>query len=566
MKLQLVKKHNKRSSHLLLQFNQSEGEEFGERIGECLSSLPDTYEVGYNEFTAPRRLMENVINLFDFLDIELYGNIPKNILSYIESRNKIAESMKKEVSEFAYKTTPFDHQIECFEYAQTHPKFLLGDEQGLGKTKQAIDIAVSRKQQFKHCLIVCCVSGLKWNWAKEIETHSHESSRILGSRISRNGNLVIDSVKKRTEDLLVNHDEFFLITNIETLRDSAFCSSLEQLTKLGEIGMVVVDEVHKCKNPNSQQGIALLKLSSYYKMALTGTPLLNSPLDLYNVLSWLDAEHHNYTMYKEYYGLTDKFGQVEGYRNLNELKKVTEKVMIRRKKEDVLDLPEKIRTVEYVDMGSKQAKIYNEAKTKIKQDIDKVKLSNNPLAEFIRLRQATGNPSILTTTEVPNAKFERATEIIEEAIESGKNVLVFSMFERIITPFQESLKVGSELVIGGLTDDEKFSRINNFMTNEKIKVICGTIGALGTGFTLTKASVVIFLDSPWTRGEKDQAEDRVHRIGANSTVNIITLVAKNTADEVIEDIVQLKGDVADFVVDGQVPKKFLGNLFEMMLR
>ena len=249
VKLQLVKKHNKRSSHLLLQFNQSEGEEFGERIGECLSSLPDTYEVGYNEFTAPRRLMENVINLFDFLDIELYGNIPKNILSYIESRNKIAESMKKEVSEFAYKTTPFDHQIECFEYAQTHPKFLLGDEQGLGKTKQAIDIAVSRKQQFKHCLIVCCVSGLKWNWAKEIETHSHESSHILGSRISRNSNLVIDSVKKRTEDLLVNHDEFFLITNIETLRDSAFCSSLEQLTKLGEIGMVVVDEVHKSPSP-----------------------------------------------------------------------------------------------------------------------------------------------------------------------------------------------------------------------------------------------------------------------------------------------------------------------------
>lgn len=565
MRLTVVKRKN-RQSFLRINLEEFEADEYGDLILECLNSLPDVKETGYNQFDVPRRLFENIINLFDFLDIELFGDIPKNIISYIESRNAITERSTESNDEFEFKTEPFEHQIECFEYAMENDKFLLGDEQGLGKTKQAIDIAVSRKKQFKHCLIVCCVSGLKWNWAKEVEIHSHEKSHILGSRVSRNGNLVIDSVKKRTEDLLVHHDEFFLITNIESLRDKEFCAAISQLTKIGEIGMVVVDEVHKCKNPSSQQGKALLKLQSYYKLAMTGTPLLNSPLDMYNVLKWLEVEHHNYTMFKEYFCLTDNFGQVSGYRNLPELQKLTNAIMLRRKKEDVLDLPEKIRTTEYIDMSSAQLKIYNEAKTKIKNEIDKVKLSSNPLAEFIRLRQATGNPSILTTSNVPNAKYERAKEIIDECISNGQSVLVFSMFERIITPFREFLPHKSELVIGGMNDDDKFERINNFTNNKNVNVLCGTVGALGTGFTLTKASTVIFLDSPWTRGEKDQAEDRVHRIGAESTVNIITLVAKNTADEVIENIVESKGDVADFVVDGFVPKKYLGSLVDQMLR
>ena len=117
----------------------------------------------------------------------------------------------------------------------------------------------------------------------------------------------------------------------------------------------------------------------------------------------------------------------------------------------------------------------------------------------------------------------------------------------------------------GETDD-KFEVIEQFTNDKRSAIICGTIGALGTGFTLTKATTVIFLDSPWTKGEKDQAEDRAHRIGATSTVSIITLVCKDTMDETIEDIVASKGELADYIVDGKPLRNKLSNVFDILLR
>lgn len=217
-------------------------------------------------------------------------------------------------------------------------------------------------------------------------------------------------------------------------------------------------------------------------------------------------------------------------------------------------------------MNKEQAKIYNEVRTKLIEDIDKVMLSNNPLAETIRLRQATGNPEVLTSKSVKSAKFERALDIIQECIENNESVIVFSNWEKIISPFYEQAKsIASCYLVTGETED-KFEVIEQFTQTATACVICGTIGALGTGFTLTKATTVIFLDSPWTKGEKDQAEDRAHRIGATSTVYIITLVCKNTIDETIEDIVASKGEIADYIVDGVPLRNKLSNLLDTLLR
>ena len=264
--------------------------------------------------------------------------------------------------------------------------------------------------------------------------------------------------------------------------------------------------------------------------------------------------------------MVDNFGQITGYRNLKELKNLVNENMLRRTKEEVLDLPEKVRTIEYVDMSSEQAKIYKEVKTKLIQDIDKVMLSPNPLAETIRLRQATGNPEILTTKQVKSAKYERALEIIEECIANGESVIVFSNWEKVITPlFKQILSKYPASLVTGETED-KFGVIQAFTEYAGPSIICGTIGALGTGFTLTKATTVIFLDSPWTKGDKDQAEDRAHRIGAKSTVTIITLVCKNTMDEIIEQIIADKGELADYIVDGVPLKNKLANLLDIILQ
>ena len=171
--------------------------------------------------TVAKKYFILVKKAFHF-DIELSGNIPKDILSKIEQEEQPNEP-------FDFKTKPFPHQLESFNYAKTHNRFLLGDEQGLGKTKQAIDIAVSKKGPVEHVLIVACVNGLKWNWLHEIETHSNEKGHIIGHRISRTGSNIIEGVSKRIEDIKKQHDEYFYITNIESLRDKEFAATIRTM-------------------------------------------------------------------------------------------------------------------------------------------------------------------------------------------------------------------------------------------------------------------------------------------------------------------------------------------------
>lgn len=117
-----------------------------------------------------------------------------------------------------FKINPYPYQLEGIKYGLKKNKFLLGDEQGLGKTKQALEIAIFRREEIKRCLIICGVNGLKYNWISEIQKHTDEQAKILGSRINKNGKLVEGTLKVRLENISNLGDEFFLITNIESLR------------------------------------------------------------------------------------------------------------------------------------------------------------------------------------------------------------------------------------------------------------------------------------------------------------------------------------------------------------
>ena len=243
--------------------------------------------------------------------------------------------------------------------------------------------------------------------------------------------------------------------------------------------------------------------------------------------------------------------EVVGYRNLGELQENLDSLMLRRLKKDVLDLPDKIYTTEYVEMNKAQTTIYNEVKAEIKEQIDKIKISNNPLAQLIRLRQATGFTGILSSQTKESAKLDRLEEIVEELVENDEKCIIFSNWTDMTTPTYERLKKFNPAIITGETKNRVVEQ-DKFMNDKKCKCIIGTIGAMGTGLTLTAATTVIFLDSPWNRANKEQAEDRAHRIGTASTVNIITLVCKDTIDERIEELVYKKGAMADALVDGKV--------------
>ena len=324
---------------------------------------------------------------------------------------------------FKFKITPFKHQIEGVEYGLTYDKFLLGDEQGLGKTMQAINIAIIKKQQrgYKHCLIICGVNGLKWNWKAEVEKHSNEKAYILGTKI-KNGKESIGTINDRLTDLkhIGKIKEYFIITNIETLRNENIISLLKLLCDKEIIDMIVVDEIHKCKDSTSIQGKHLLKLQAKTMIAMTGTPLMNNPLDLYVPIRWLGYEKHSFYSFKQHYCIMGGYGgyQVMGYRHLDQLKEQFDDIMLRRLKKDVLDLPEKIYQDEFVEMTPKQEKIYKEVKMEVQQNIDKVASAVNPLAEMIRMRQATDYTGILSSTVLESAKLERLDESFISSMKS----------------------------------------------------------------------------------------------------------------------------------------------------
>lgn len=471
--------------------------------------------------------------------------------------------------DFEFKTKPFAHQIDGVRFGLNKKRFLLGDDQGLGKTKQIIDFVgcLEKTATINKVLIICGVNSLKYNWQSEIGIHSDEKGWVLGTRFRKTtGKAYEGSTKDKLADLENLPDSRYLITNIETLRAGAekiskskyhfpVAEKLAELCKKGIISVIAFDECHKSKDPTSLQSRAMSLLSAPYMAAMSGTPLMNNPLDLYFPLSWLGYEKHSFYQFKQHYCTLGGWGgsQVVGYKNLEEIRALMDEVMLRRLKTEVLDLPEKIRKIEYVDMTAKQAQIYKEVYMGVMNELQKIKFSNNPLSMMIRLRQATGWTGILSQTVQESAKMDRMVELIEEISASGQKAIVFSNWESMTEVAREKLKAYNPAYITGATKaDDRMNEVTRFQNDKNCKVIIGTIGAMGTGLTLTAAQNVIFLDSPWNMALKAQAEDRAHRIGTQGTVNVITLVCKNTIDERIEELVEKKGQIADALVDGKV--------------
>lgn len=487
---------------------------------------------------------------------------------------------------FTFTTKPYQHQLEGLMYGLENESFLLGDSQGLGKTKQIIDIALCRKvtEGMKHCLIICGINGTKYNWADEIKIHSSEDSWVLGTRYTKRApvKMIEGGTKEKLEDLQNIPSQFFWITNIETLRGGAYkegkaknskyrfpiAERIQELIDDGTIGMIAFDEAHKAKNPDSQQGRALLSIKAKHPIPMSGTFVLNNPLDLYLPLYWAGFEDHSFYQYKNHYCVMGGFNnkEVVGYKNLDELRTIMSKAMLRRTKDDVLDLPPKVHSIEYVDLTSEQKKLYKEVKDQIVDSIDKIRMHPDPLSEMLRLRQVTGAPEILSSSITQSAKLDRLVEMVEEITSIGEKAIIFSQWSTMTDIIRGRLKEYNPAYITGEVKSEvRMEEVKKFQNDDSCKVIIGTVGAMGTGLTLTAASTVIFVDEPWNRGLKDQAEDRAHRIGTRGTVRVVTLIAKDTIDEGIYNLVQKKGRMADFLIDGKVDNRNVDAALEYLL-
>jgi SNF2 family DNA or RNA helicase len=208
---------------------------------------------------------------------------------------------------------------------------------------------------------------------------------------------------------------------------------------------------------------------------------------------------------------------------------------------------------EVVDMKQDQMNFYQDVVKGI-AETDRVDLSTtNLLGMCTRLRQASSCPSILTSEDISAAKLDRAEDLVEEIIEQGESVVIFSGFKESCYTLGKRLEKYKPYVLTGDTKQDIIDKaISDFQKSKEPQIIIGTWQKLGTGITLTKASYMLFIDTPWTSAEFEQSCDRIYRIGTSKSVTIYNLICKDTIDERVRDILDTKEALSDYLVDDAI--------------
>lgn len=489
----------------------------------------------------------------------------------------------------------YPHQLDFMRYALHRQEverntngFLVCDEMGLGKSLEAIQLALYNREHlgFKHCLVICCVNTSKYNWRDEVSEHTggSEAGYILGTRRKRGGGFnYIGTSKGKLDDLESRHMfgdpdapelPYFLIVNVEALRyevkgKTVFANAVKLAIADGYISMVVIDEMHKNLAPKSKQGKAILAIKnatgkSCMWLPMTGTPIVNKPTDLYTPLRLVDAhDEGSYWNWVQRFCVKGGFGghQIVGYKNMKLLKSILMPNMVRRLKDDVLDLPDKIETIEYVENSKAQKKLYAMVEEGIRDDNLEIIKSLNPLAKLTRLRQVNGSPeivdeSIKVDSKYPsvNAKLSKLLELVDSIHESGDKMVIFSNWVEPLRTIYRFLRPKYDVATftGTMNTDRRMAEKDRFINDPGCRIILGTIDALGTTHTITVANHVIFYDEPWTESNRSQAIDRCHRIGATKTLVIHTLITKDTIDNTVHNIVHAKKGMSKFIVDNDL--------------
>ena len=470
-----------------------------------------------------------------------------------------------------------------------------------GKTVEVLNLALYNRKRYgiQHCLIIVCLNSAKYNWASEITKHTNgqETPYILGSRIKRDGTINTDtSSADKLKDLMTGKMygkekgellPFFIIMNIEAIRFKqqrhfAIREQLSLLCNNDYIGMIAVDEIHRNASAQSQNGRQLLELKKSLRVPvewipMTGTPIVNKPTDVYVPLKLVDG-HHFTSFYKwqQNFCVFGGFGdhEVLTYKNIPELKEWLQGKMLRRLKKDVLDLPEKLHTIEYVDNTPYQMQLYRTIVVDMLAHSEEIKASSNPAVKFLRLRQVNGCPELVDTELkvnkdylAKNAKLQRLLELVVSIVENGEKVVIFSNWVETLRTIYRFLASRYKVCVftGTMKQQDREAHKQKFINDPNYMILMGTTEALGVSHTLTVAHNVIFYDEPWNYAKFEQAEDRCHRAGTTSTVNVYSLITRDTVDDKVHNMIMTKDGISKYIVDGQLDFKNNPQLVEILL-
>lgn len=535
--------------------------------------------------------------------VQTYSGEHINENAHVEVTDKIPDEDISDVTHYVRAGGHlYPHQIDFLKYMKHRQRngFILADEMGLGKTLEIINMALYHRDayHYQHCLIICCVNTAKFSWKEDIETHTNgcETAYILGTRKKRNGGYSYGGGAEKLSDLTTgcmygdascSKLPYFLIMNIEALRTRAgrvytIEQQLIEMIHQGQIGMIAIDEIHKNASPKSIQGKRLLNMKKKTGIAaewvpMTGTPIVNKPTDVYLPLKLIDGHtYKDYWSWCQHFCLYGGYGDhdIIGYRNIPQMKLMLKRNMLRRLKNDVLELPEKTYYTEYVENTPVQCRLYTKVTNELVSDRDEIVHSVNPLVRMLKLRQVNGCPELIDDAISidksylsKNAKLVRVMELIDDIIDRGEKVVVFSNWTAPLKTLYRFIATKYKVCCftGTMSEESRQKHKTVFLNNPEYKVMLGTIGALGVNHTLTSANNVIFYDDPWNPATKHQAEDRVYRIGTTKSVNIYTVIVKDTIDEVVNNILKNKQDMSSYIVDNGLDIRNNPELFDMLV-
>lgn len=437
----------------------------------------------------------------------------------------------------------YQHQEEGIKFLLSRNGCILADDMGLGKSIQSIIAAIESGAKK---ILVVCPSSTKINWEREIGVFCNDTTIIDGKKFSD------------AKFTIINFD---ILKNFHTLVKKGKESETPIIHRhLAEAGfdLCIIDEAHYLKNNDSIRGKIMVELVVKHNIEkvwlLTGTPVANRPMDFFNLLKIIKSPiaqnwQHYATRYCEgrKFFRTLKNGQkrqiwlTDGASNLEELSSKTKNIVLRRLKTEVLDMPDKVITPMYHLLDSKQKKQYEylwEEYMLAKKALGKkVKEDQKDLVELILLRQFIAQQAIPYTIEM-----------VENAIEMGRNVIVFTSFTEELNLIAEHFGKLAVKHNGPMTNGMKQKSVDAFQTNDKIKVFVGNIKSAGVGITLTEGTVVIFNSFDWVTGNNEQAEDRAFRIGQKNDVNVYYQLFDDTISTRMWDMLKNKKEVINTIL------------------
>nr|WP_246657441.1 DEAD/DEAH box helicase [Clostridium perfringens] len=488
-------------------------------------------------------------------------------LSFIKGGNVLQEIVGKLLNkEFKRKLVPRALNAELRPYQKEGFKWIneitdlgfggvLADDMGLGKTLQIIAFLLSQK---KSKSIVVVPTSVIYNWMDEFEKFapSIKIGLVHGSK-SKRDKVLRDfkrglGIKVEEENLKEKSYEKYdvLLTTYGTLKNDE--KAYENLS----FDYCIIDEAQNIKNPAAQATLSVKNIKSRCNIALTGTPIENNLMELWSIFDFVMP---GYLFTKERF--RERFILDES--NLSELKSLITPFILRRLKEDVLsELPEKLEKKYLVEMKGKQKQLYsfyvkaiknqlNENKSSEKSGRDKINL----FAYLTKLREICLDPSLVVPDYTGgSSKLTVVKEIVKDASESGKKILLFSQFTSVLKKIEEDFKkedISYLYLDGGTSAKDRVERVKKFNEDSNIKVFLISLKAGGVGLNLTSASVVIHFDPWWNPAVEDQATDRAHRFGQENKVEVIKLVAKDTIEEKIVLMQEDKRELIQSLMDGK---------------